>query len=160
MSKVQQKAGWHHVHGGWRQRCPQARTFFRIRLLPQGLGHHLADSRRKNLLESLVHNLGKASGNNGAVACGIYKAKPTLGLRGGQVARQNPVPLSNPVFCGGGTESSWAPGLRAHLSWPKLEEGGLPPAGCQGPHHDSVLTWYLALGALSPLEACSPPASP
>lgn len=84
LSKVQQKAGWRQVHGGWRQRCPQARTFFRSRLLPQGLGHHLADSWRKNRLESLLRDLGKTSGNNGAVPCGIYKAKPTLGLSGGR----------------------------------------------------------------------------
>lgn len=58
-------------------RCPQARTFFPSRLLPWGPGHHPVDSWRKSLLESLVHDLGKTSGNNGVVPCGTYKAKLT-----------------------------------------------------------------------------------
>lgn len=77
MSKVEEKAEWHHVHGGQRQRCPQVWTFFRSRLLPWGPGYHLADSWRKSLLESLVYDSGKTSGNNESVPCGTYKAKLT-----------------------------------------------------------------------------------
>lgn len=46
-------------------------------LLPRGPGHYLADSWRKKLLESLVHDLGNTRGNSRAVPCGIYKANPS-----------------------------------------------------------------------------------
>lgn len=66
---------WHHVQGV--QRCPEARAFFRSRLLPWGPGYQRADSWRRSLLESLVHDSGKTSGDRGAVPCGTYKAKLT-----------------------------------------------------------------------------------
>lgn len=37
------------------------------------------------------------------------------------------------VLCGRESEGSWAPGQRAHLSWPKLEVGDLTPEGHLGP---------------------------
>lgn len=57
--------------------------------------------------------------------------------------------LSNPaVLCGRGSQGSWAPGQRAHLSWAKLEVGGLPPAGCLRPlprlRADLALGHFLA----------------
>lgn len=92
MSKVQQKAGWHHVHGWRRQRCPQGWVFFRSQLLPQGLGHHLADSWRKNCLESLVPDLGKTRGYN-AELCPVASIRQNPLWDWGGVVRQNLVPL-------------------------------------------------------------------
>jgi len=66
---------------------------------PQGLGHHLADSWRKNRLESLVPDLGKTSGHNAEPCPGHLYGKNHFGT-GGEAARQNLVPLSNPALCG------------------------------------------------------------
>lgn len=87
-------------------RCPQAWAFFRSWLLPGGPGHHLADSWRKSFLESLVHDSGKTSGNNGTVPCGTYKAKLTCGERG--MARQDLAPLPTLLFSEAGGQR--APG--------------------------------------------------
>lgn len=54
---------------------PTVMDFFRSQLLPQGPGHHLVDSSRKSLLESLVYNLGKTSSNNGSMPWGTCKGK-------------------------------------------------------------------------------------
>lgn len=99
------------------------RLFFRSRLLPQGLGHRLADGGR-TFWSSWCMTWEKPMATTELCPVASIRQKPKTrfgtkrggGGGGGQVARQNLVPLSNLVLCHRETESSRAPGLRAHLS--------------------------------------------
>lgn len=107
-----------------------------------GSRHHWL-TRRKNLLKSLVQDLGKTSGNDGAVPCGTYKAKPTEGLRDGEVVRQILAPSAGLLFCGQGAGGLLGTRTKSPLVLLRGKGWSHPSRSLSCLSCDSILTWYL-----------------
>lgn len=129
LSQVQEKAGWHPVRGGRRQRCHRLWLSSGVSC---GLGvlDQLADSWRKSLLESLVCDSGKTSGN--MELCRVAPIRQDSLRDGGEgVARQNLVPLPALLSVAGGQGllGTRTEPIRAgqSLRWMVSPEGHLGP---------------------------------